>query len=62
VVLFQYGTYSYRNINTPQVTAASGDDGGSSVPVVPIAVGVAVLGGAGVLLALRRRSTQDERE
>ena len=63
VVLFQYGTYSYRNITTPQAAAASGgDDGGSGVPVVPIAVGVAVLGGAGVLLALRRRSTQDERE
>jgi LPXTG-motif cell wall-anchored protein len=29
---------------------------------VPIAIGVAVLGGAGVLLAMRRRSSQDERE
>ena len=40
---------------------ASGDDGGG-VPLVPIAVGVAVVGAAGVLLAMRRRSTQDERE
>ncbi|HEV3397716.1 MAG TPA: ABC transporter substrate-binding protein, partial [Actinomycetes bacterium] len=62
VVLFGYGTYSYRNITTPQAAAAAADDGGSGVPVVPIAIGVAVLGGAGVLLALRRRSTQDERE
>jgi peptide/nickel transport system substrate-binding protein len=61
VVLFQYGTYSYRNIATPQAATAA-DDGGSGVPIVPIAVGVAVLGAAGVLLVLRRRSTQDERE
>jgi peptide/nickel transport system substrate-binding protein len=60
VVLFQYGTYSYRNITPPQAAAASGDGGG--VPLIPIGIGVAVLGGAGVLLALRRRSTQDERE
>ena len=61
VVLFQYGTYSYRNIATPQAAAAAGDDGGG-LPIVPIAVGVAVVGAVGVLLALRRRSTQDERE
>ena len=61
VVLFQYGTYSYRNIATPQAAAATGDDGGG-LPIVPIAVGVAVVGAVGVLLALRRRSTQDERE
>jgi peptide/nickel transport system substrate-binding protein len=61
VVLFQYGTYSYRNIATPQATAAASDDGGG-LPIVPIAVGVAVVGAVGVLLALRRRSTQDERE
>ncbi|MET0228447.1 MAG: ABC transporter substrate-binding protein [Actinomycetes bacterium] len=63
VLLFQmYSTYSYRNITTPQAAAASSDDGGSGVPVIPIAIGVAVLGGAGVLLAMRRRSTRDERE
>jgi hypothetical protein len=32
------------------------------VPLIPIAAGVAVVGAAGVLVALRRRSTQDERE
>ena len=52
VILFQYGTYSYRNIATLQATAALGDDGG--MPLVPIAVGVAVVGAAGVLLALAR--------
>jgi MYXO-CTERM domain-containing protein len=62
VVLFQYGTYSYRNIAPPQAAASAAGDGGSGVPVIPIAIGVAVLGGAGVLLAMRRRSTQDERE
>jgi peptide/nickel transport system substrate-binding protein len=61
VVLFQYGTYSYLNIDTPQASA-SGDGDGGGVPLIPIGIGVAVLGGAGVLLALRRRSTQDERE
>jgi peptide/nickel transport system substrate-binding protein len=60
-VLFHYGTYSYRNITTPQAAAAGADDGGG-VPLIPIAIGVAVVGAAGVLVALRRRSTQDERE
>jgi peptide/nickel transport system substrate-binding protein len=62
VVLFQYGTYSYRNIGPPQAGASGDGDGGSGVPLIPIAAGVAVVGAAGVLLALRRRSTQDERE
>jgi peptide/nickel transport system substrate-binding protein len=62
VVLFEYGIYSYLNITTPQAAAASGDDGGSGVPLIPIAAGAAVVGAAGVLVALRRRSTRDERE
>jgi peptide/nickel transport system substrate-binding protein len=61
VLLFAWGVDSYRAIGPPQAAAAAGA-GGGGVPVVPIAVGVAVLGGAGVLLALRRRSTRDERE
>jgi LPXTG-motif cell wall-anchored protein len=61
VVLFEHGTYSYLNITTPQA-AAAGDKGGSTMPVVPIAVGVALLGAAGVLTVMRRRSSQDERE
>jgi peptide/nickel transport system substrate-binding protein len=47
VVLFGYGTYSYRNITTPQAAASAADDGGSGVPLIPIAIGVAVLGGPG---------------
>src|SRR5829696_7996295 len=62
VVLFGYGTYSYLNITTPQAAAAGDDDGGSGVPLILIGGAVAVLGAAGVMLALRRRSTQDERE
>jgi hypothetical protein len=62
VVLFQYGTYSYRNITTPQAAAAGAGDGGSGVPLIPIAAGVAVVGAVGVLVALRRRSTRGERE
>ncbi|HEV2927143.1 MAG TPA: ABC transporter substrate-binding protein, partial [Propionibacteriaceae bacterium] len=61
-LLFSWGVDSYRSITTPQAAAAADDDGGSGVPVVPIAIGAAVLGGAGVLLAMRRRSTRDERE
>jgi peptide/nickel transport system substrate-binding protein len=61
VVLFQYGTYSYLNITTPQA-AAGGDGGGSSLPLILAGGAVAVLGAAGVLFALRRRSTVDERE
>jgi peptide/nickel transport system substrate-binding protein len=62
VLLFQYGTHSYLNIGPPQAAAASGGDGGSSLPLVLIGGAVAVLGAAGVLFALRRRSTVDERE
>ena len=62
VLLLVYSSYSYRNIATPQAAAAASDDGGG-LPIVPIAVGVAVVGAVGVLLAVqRRRSTQDERE
>jgi peptide/nickel transport system substrate-binding protein len=62
VLLFGYGTYSYRNITTPQAAAAAGGDGGSGVPLALIGGAVVVLGAAGVLFALRRRSTVDERE
>jgi peptide/nickel transport system substrate-binding protein len=61
VVLFQYGTYSYRAIGPPQ-QAGAGGDGGSSLPLALIGGAVAVVGAAGVLLALRRRATRDERE
>jgi peptide/nickel transport system substrate-binding protein len=63
VLLFSYGTFSYRNITTPQAAAAAGDDGGgSSLPLILVGGAVAVLGAAGVLFALRRRSSMDERE
>jgi peptide/nickel transport system substrate-binding protein len=62
VLLFQYGTHSYLNITTPQAAGAEDDGGGSSLPLVLIGGAVAVLGAGGVLYALRRRSTVDERE
>ena len=62
VLLFQYGTYSYRNIGSPSQLAAAGDDGGSALPLVLIGA-VVVLAAAGALLVVRRRAaTQDERE
>jgi peptide/nickel transport system substrate-binding protein len=61
VVLFQHGTYSYRNIAPPSIAAAVG--GGSALPLVLVGGLVAVAGAIGVLLAVRRRpATQDERE
>jgi peptide/nickel transport system substrate-binding protein len=63
VLLFQYGTYSYRNIQRPQAAGAGGGDGGGSgLPLVLIGGAVAVVGAAGVLLAMRRRTNRDERE
>jgi peptide/nickel transport system substrate-binding protein len=62
VLLFQYGTYSYRNIGSPSQLAAAGGDGGSALPLVLIGA-VVVLAAVGGLLVVRRRSaTQDERE
>jgi peptide/nickel transport system substrate-binding protein len=61
VLLFGYGTYSYRAIVPPQEAA---DDGGGSATAV-IVIGGAVLLLAvvgGLLLARRRTATRDERE
>jgi peptide/nickel transport system substrate-binding protein len=55
-LLFQYGTYSYRNIS---LTTADDEDSGDGIPVALIGGIVAVVGAAGVLGALflwRRRS------
>ena len=62
VLLFQYGTYSYRAIAPPSEAAATGGGGGSALPLVLIGA-VVVLGAVGALLVVRRRSvTRDERE
>jgi peptide/nickel transport system substrate-binding protein len=65
-LLFQYGTWSYRNIRP--VTSASGPSGSASssgssnttVIVLVVIVVVALAGGG--LVAVRRRSSADERE
>ena len=62
-LVFQYGTYSYLNIQ--RVSQDTGGDTRSNTLwlVLGIVAGVVVLGGVatGVLL-LRRKSTADERE
>ena len=59
------GAVPVRHLQLPQHRHLAGDRRGQRRrrrrAVIPIAVGVAVVGAAGVL-ALRRRSTQDERE
>ena len=63
VLLFQmYSSYSYRSIAPPQASPPPAT-AAAKCPLIEIErTRVAVLGGAGVLFALRRRSTQDERE
>lgn len=70
-LLFQYGTYSYRNIERKKATAAADGSGtgsaasgsglGTGALVGIGAVAVLLLGGAGALLA-RRRGTDADRE
>jgi peptide/nickel transport system substrate-binding protein len=63
-LLFQYGTYSYRNIEpaTGEAGAAAAEEeGGGGVPVgVWIGAAVVVLGIAGFAIARRRREDEDE--
>jgi peptide/nickel transport system substrate-binding protein len=68
-LLFQYGTHSYRNIRPVSAddsgsggAAGSPDEGGTSpgLVVAGAAVGIAVLGAAGLLFVRsRRRPEQD---
>jgi peptide/nickel transport system substrate-binding protein len=65
-LLFQYGTWSYRNIRP--VTSASGasgsasSSGSSSTTVIVLVVIVVVALAGGGFVAVRRRSSADERE
>jgi peptide/nickel transport system substrate-binding protein len=63
-LLFQYGTWSYRNIRP--VSSASGASGssssGSSTTVIVLVVLVVLVLAGGGVVALRRRTTADERE
>jgi peptide/nickel transport system substrate-binding protein len=67
-IFFQSGNYTYTHVELRSaVKAAAGSNGGSgggTSPVVWIVVAVVVLAliGGGGFLALRRRSTADERE
>jgi peptide/nickel transport system substrate-binding protein len=63
VLLFQYGTYSYRNIAPPSQIAAASKGGGSALPVVFIGGAAILLAAIGAMVLVRRRATtQDERE
>jgi peptide/nickel transport system substrate-binding protein len=57
----QLGTWSYRSI-TPYTATAKKTDGGFPTALVVIGAVVLLLVAAGVLVAMRRRSTVDERE
>jgi peptide/nickel transport system substrate-binding protein len=63
-LLFQYGTWSYRNIRpvTNASGAGSSSSGGSGTTVIVLVVIVVVLLAGGGLVAMRRRSSADERE
>jgi peptide/nickel transport system substrate-binding protein len=67
-VIFQYGTYSYRNVEKKKPATASGGspaptaDGGSSTGLVVGGAVFAALAVAGGLFALRRRRTDVDRE
>ncbi len=63
VLLFQYGTYTYRSVRP---VSADSTDAGSSGPnwalVGGISAALLALGGGGLLLARSRRQTVDDRE
>jgi peptide/nickel transport system substrate-binding protein len=64
-LLFQYGTWSYRNIRPVTASAAAAADGSSSgsnatVILLVVVVVIVVLGGGA--LAMRRRTSADDRE
>ena len=62
-LVFQYGTYSYRNIAPVTERPAEGNSLGAIVLVAAVAGGLIALAGIGVVLfSRRRRTTADERE
>lgn len=61
-VFFQYGTYSYRNLDLVSAQEDSGGGGLATGVIVGIGVAAAALVAGGVVAFARRRSTADERE
>jgi peptide/nickel transport system substrate-binding protein len=61
-VFFQYGTYSYRNLDLVSAQEDSGGGGLATGVLVGIGVAAAALVAGGAVAFARRRSTADERE
>ena len=62
-LLFQYGTWSYRNIEpVSETTAAAASSSSSTGLIVGVAAGVIVLLGLGGLFMARSRRPADDRE
>ena len=61
-VFFQYGTYSYRNLDLVSAQEDSGGGGLATGVIVGIGVAAAALVAGGAVAFARRRSSADERE
>jgi peptide/nickel transport system substrate-binding protein len=61
-VFFQYGTYSYRNLDLVSAQDDSGGGGLATGAIVGIGVAAAALVAGGAVAFARRRSSADERE
>jgi len=59
---FQYGTYTYRNLDLVSAKKSSSGGGLSSGVLIGGGVAVAVIAAAGIVVATRRRATADERD
>jgi peptide/nickel transport system substrate-binding protein len=61
-LFFQYGTYSYRNLDLVSAQEDSGGGGLATGAIVGIGVAAAALVAGGAVAFARRRSSADDRE